>query len=187
MGHLQVYRAAVDGRPRANSAGRAADTLVAMSRLIFAGATLLLACLSSSACSAQSGPFTGMAGNWSGAGTVTLDDGSTERIRCRASYAVGDGGNGLNQSLTCASDSYRFNLASNVLAHGGSLSGTWSESTRNISGNLEGRGSNGNFQVVASAPGFTADLTLTTRGNRQSVMIRSDSAFRAASISLSRY
>jgi hypothetical protein len=128
-----------------------------------------------------------MAGNWAGAGTVTLDDGSTERIRCRASYAVGDGGNGLNQSLTCASDSYRFNLASNVLADGGSLSGTWSESTRNLSGNLEGRGGNGNFQVVASAPGFTANLTLTTRGNRQSVMIRSDSAFRAASISLSRY
>jgi hypothetical protein len=187
MGHLRLYRIAVDGRRRANSAGRTAGTRAAISRLIFAGATLLLACLCGSACSAQSGPFAGMAGNWSGAGTVTLDDGSTERIRCRASYAVGDGGNGLNQSLTCASDSYRFNLASNVLAHGGSLSGTWSESTRNVNGNLEGRGSNGNFQVVASAPGFTANLTLTTRGNRQSVMIRSDSAFRAASISLSRY
>ena len=30
-----------------------------------------------------------MAGVWSGGGTVTLDDGSTERIRCRATYAVG--------------------------------------------------------------------------------------------------
>jgi hypothetical protein len=187
MGHLRACRAAVDGRRRVNSAGQTAAARAPISRLIFAGATLLLAFLSGSACSAQSGPFAGMAGNWSGAGTVTLDDGSTERIRCRASYAVGDGGNGLNQSLTCASDSYRFNLASNVLAHGGSLSGTWSESTRNVSGNLEGRSGNGSFQVVASAPGFTANLTLTTRGNRQSVMIRSDSAFRAASITLSRY
>ena len=36
-----------------------------------------------------------MAGVWSGGGTVTLDDGSTERIRCRATYAVGGGGNML--------------------------------------------------------------------------------------------
>jgi hypothetical protein len=127
-----------------------------------------------------------MAGNWSGGGTITLDDGSSERIRCRASYAVGAGGNGLNQTLTCASDSYRFNLASNVVSQGGALSGTWSESTRNISGNLEGRGSNGIFQVVASAPGFTANISLTTHGNRQSVSITSSTVLRAANISLSR-
>jgi hypothetical protein len=147
---------------------------------------LFAAFVSGSASYAQSGPFAGMAGNWSGGGTVTLDDGSTERIRCRATYAVGAGGNGLNQSLLCASDSYRFDLRSNVVAERGALSGTWSESSRNINGNLEGRASGGNFQVVASAPGFTANLSLTTHGNRQSVVIRSDSAFRSASISLSR-
>jgi hypothetical protein len=142
--------------------------------------------LSNSTSYAQSGPFAGLAGVWSGGGTVTLDDGSTERIRCRATYAVGGGGTGLNQSLTCASDSYRFNLSSNVVANGGSLSGTWSESSRNVNGSLEGRGSNGNFQVVASAPGFMANITLTTRGNRQSIVIRAESQFRGASISLSR-
>jgi hypothetical protein len=142
--------------------------------------------LFSPASHAQSGPFAGMAGVWSGGGTVTLDDGSSERIRCRATYAVGAGGNGLNQTLTCASDSYRFNLSTNVLARGGSLSGTWSETSRNVNGTLEGRGGNGNFQVVASAPGFNADISLRTSGNKQSVVIRSDSQFRSASISLSR-
>src|SRR4051794_2765449 len=135
---------------------------------------------------AQSGPFAGMAGVWSGGGTITLDDGSSERIRCRATYAVGNGGNGLNQSLTCASDSYRFNLSSNVVASGGSLSGTWSESSRGINGSLEGRGGNGNFQVVASAPGFSANISLRTTGNKQSVVIRAEGQFRGASISLSR-
>jgi hypothetical protein len=142
--------------------------------------------LFSSASQAQSGPFAGMAGVWSGGGTVTLDDGSSERIRCRATYAVGAGGNGLNQSLTCASDSYRFNLSSNVVARGGALSGTWSESSRNVSGNLEGRGGNGTFQVVASAPGFNANISLQTAGNKQSVVIRSDSQIRGASITLTR-
>jgi hypothetical protein len=186
MGHPQVYRAAVGGKRRANSADRT-KMLTVVGRLIFAGATLVLATVGASTSYAQSAAFAGMAGNWSGAGTVTLDDGSTERIRCRASYAVRADGNGLNQSLTCASDSYKFNLSSNVLAEGGSLSGTWTESSRNVSGNLEGRGSNGNFQVVASAPGFTANLTLTTHGNRQSVVIKSDSTIRTASISMSRY
>ena len=69
---------------------------------------------------------------------------------------------------------------------GGSLSGTWSESSRNVNGNLEGRGANGNFQVVASAPGFTANITLTTRGNKQSVVIKAESQFRGATISLTR-
>jgi hypothetical protein len=139
-----------------------------------------------SATFAQSGPFAGMAGVWSGGGTVTLDDGSMERIRCRATYAVGNGGAGLNQSLTCASDSYRFNLRTNVISNGGSLSGTWSESSRGVSGNLAGRGSNGNFQVTASAPGFNANISLTTRGNKQSVVIRAEREFRGASISLTR-
>jgi len=148
-----------------------------------AGAGLLLF---SPASHAQSGPFAGMAGVWAGSGTITLDDGSTERIRCRATYAVGNGGNGLNQSLTCASDSYRFNLSSNVIARGGALSGTWNESSRNISGALEGRSGNGAFQVVASAPGFNANISLHTTGNKQSVTIRSEGQFRGASISLTR-
>jgi hypothetical protein len=151
-----------------------------------AAALLLAAFVPSGASHAQSGPFAGMAGTWSGGGSVTLDDGSTERIRCRATYAVSRDGSGLNQSLTCASDSYRFNLASNVIASGSSLSGTWSESSRGVNGSLEGRGANGNFQVVVSAPGFNANITLTTHGNRQSVVIKAESQFRGASISLSR-
>jgi hypothetical protein len=159
---------------------------VVFKRLIFALFALVAASVSSSASYAQSGPFTGMAGVWTGGGTVTLDDGSTERIRCRATYAVGAGGNGLNQTLVCASDSYRFDLKSNVVADRGVLSGTWSESSRGINGDLEGRGTNGNFQVIVSTPGFTANLTLTTKGNKQSVVIRSESQFRGASISLSK-
>jgi hypothetical protein len=185
-GHLRAYRAAADGKLLGSKARRASEIPAVVRRLILAVVTLFAAFVSGSASYAQSGPFAGMAGNWSGGGTVTLDDGSTERIRCRATYAVGAGGNGLNLSLICASDSYKFDLRGNVVAERGALSGTWSESSRGISGNLEGRGSSGNFQVVASAAGFTANISLTTRGNRQSVAIRAENQFRGASISLSR-
>jgi hypothetical protein len=135
---------------------------------------------------AQSGPFAGMAGAWVGGGTVALEDGATERIRCRATYAVGAGGNGLNLNLTCASDSYKFDLKGDVISDRGELAGTWTEGSRGVTGTLEGRGANGNFQVVARAAGFNANLALTTRGNRQSVVIKTESGFKGASIALSR-
>jgi hypothetical protein len=128
-----------------------------------------------------------MAGNWVGGGTVTLDDGSTERIRCRSSDAVGAGGAGLNMTLICASDSYKFDLRGSVISERGALSGTWSESTRGVNGTLQGRGASGNFQLVASAAGFVASLSLTTRGNRQTIGIKAESGFRGATITLSRY
>jgi hypothetical protein len=186
MGRPPGFLAAADGKRPVSKSDGAVKPSRPLRWMIVAAATLGAALPITFPSYAQSGPFAGLAGVWSGGGTVTLDDGSTERIRCRATYAVGNGGNGLNQSLTCASDSYRFNLASNVVARGGSLSGTWSESSRGVNGNLEGQGANGNFQVVASAPGFTASISLRTTGNKQSVVIRSESQIRGASISLSR-
>ena len=79
-----------------------------------------------------------MAGNWAGGGTVTLDDGSRERLRCRASYAVA--GAQMQMTLTCASDAYKFQLNANVVDQGGAVSGSWTETSRNISGSLQGRG-----------------------------------------------
>src|SRR4051794_9101317 len=119
MGRLAGFHAAAGGKRRVNKTVLSLISRGAVRSLIGAMALLFAAFVPFSASHAQSGPFAGMAGVWSGGGTVTLDDGSTERIRCRATYAVGSGGNGLNQSLTCASDSYRFNLASNVVASGG--------------------------------------------------------------------
>jgi len=136
---------------------------------------------------AQAMAFAGLAGVWSGSGSISLANGSSERIKCRATYAVGDNGNGLQQTLRCASDSYKFELSSNVKNADGNITGTWSESTRNVSGNLEGHAGNGLFQVVVSSPAFTANLSLTTRGNSQMVKITSQgSEFSGVTITLAR-
>ena len=68
---------------------------------------------------AQSAPFAGFSGAWSGAGTIMLADGSKERLRCRASYRLSSGDKALQQSLRCASDSYKFELSSDVVSEGG--------------------------------------------------------------------
>ena len=72
-------------------------------------------------------------------------------------------------TLTCASDAYKFNLTANVVDQGGAISGTWSETSRGITGSLQGRGGGGNFQVAAITAGFNANISLRTTGNKQSV------------------
>ena len=185
MVHLQGYRAAAAGKRRGSRISAASDIVTASRRLLVAAAVLFGAGLSTLPAQAQSGPFAGMAGRWAGGGTVTLDDGSTARIRCRAIYAVA--GPTMNLTLTCASDAYKFNFDGRVVAEaGGLVNGSWTESSRNISGTLRGRGGNGSFQVVASTAGFNASISLLTRGTRQSIAIRADSQFRGANIALSR-
>lgn len=149
--------------------------------LAFVG--LMTLCVSASA---QSGPFSGLSGEWSGSGTIEMSDGSRERLRCRATYRVSGAGRGLQQTLRCASDSYRFDLASDVMSEGGRVSGTWSETSRGISGSLQGSAAGGRVSVAVDAPGFNADLNLTTHGNRQSVSIVSQSDIRNVSISMVR-
>ena len=182
MVHRLAYRAAVDGKHPVSNKTRSTGLFVQTRRLTFAAVAFFMA--SASASYAQSGPFAGLAGNWSGAGTVTLDDGSRERIRCRASYQVG--GPKMTMTLTCASDAYKFNLAANVVDEGGAVSGSWTESSRNVSGVLQGRGGGGNFQIVASTAGFNSNISLRTAGNRQTVTMRADSQFKGADISLSK-
>lgn len=136
---------------------------------------------------AQSGPFSGFAGNWSGDGTVALSDGSKERIKCRAVYKVDHSGKQLEQSLRCASDSYKIDLSSNVASVGNNaVNGTWSEANRNINGNLQGKVSAGRIDIFVEAAGFAATLLMTTRGGKQTVSINSKGEIRDVSINLSK-
>ena len=184
MGRQRAYLAVVVGKLRDSKSGQTAKSLAAIRRLLIAAAILFAGWAIHSPVHAQSGPFAGMAGTWGGGGVVTLEDGSKERIRCRAVYAVA--GATMNMTLTCASDAYKFQLIANVVDQGGAVSGTWSETTRVVSGTLAGRGGGGNFEVVASSAGFNANISLRTAGNRQSIGMRADSQFRTASMALSR-
>jgi hypothetical protein len=136
---------------------------------------------------ASDGPFAGLSGSWSGAGSVALPNGAHERIRCRATYVVGSSGSSLQQSLRCASDSYRFELRSNVNSDGNSITGSWSESSRNLNGSISGRVRGNQINALVEANGFSATIIIVTKGGRQSVSIRSLShELAGATISLSR-
>ena len=72
---------------------------------------LLVISAQGNAAPGSDGPFVGMSGSWSGAGTITMTNGATERIRCKAAYVVNAAGKVVQQTLRCASDSYRMEVS----------------------------------------------------------------------------
>ena len=136
---------------------------------------------------AADGPFSGLGGRWNGTGHVELANGTKERIRCRASYEVSGDGRAMHQALRCASDSYKFELRSDVESRGNRISGNWSEITRSVSGKLTGHARRGRIEVIVDSETFKAKLILDSHGNRQSVTIKSQGTqFTGATIKLAR-
>jgi hypothetical protein len=93
---------------------------------------------------------------------------------------------GLKQSLRCASDSYKFELNTDVTSQGDRISGNWSEASRNIFGNLQGTAGGGQIEVFVEAAGFAATVTLRTTGNKQTVQISSEGEIRGVNITMSK-
>jgi hypothetical protein len=172
--------------------GQSGDIMHVLSKLgtsilCHAAAIALLLGVASEPSTAQPGAFAGLAGSWSGAGTISFSKGAEERIRCRATYSVAGGGHELSQSLRCASDSYNFDLRSDVRSSGGAITGQWSEQSRNVGGSVTGEARGNRIQVLVDSSGFSATLTLVTQGNHQQISIRSrGQELSGANISLSR-
>ncbi len=146
--------------------------------------TILLISAQAQAEPGSEGPFVGLSGHWSGAGTVTLANGATERLRCKVAYAVNAAGKMVDQTLRCASDSYRVELNSNVISKGGLLSGSWTETTRGLSGNISGHATGAEILANVAGAGFTARLDVRTHGDRQSVTIRPQGNSDVAAVSI---
>jgi hypothetical protein len=120
---------------------------------------------------AAENPLGHFAGSWSGSGKITVSNGTSERIRCRGTYRPTDAGLSLN--LRCASDSYKFELVSDIKYEGGSISGSWNEASRQVYGSISGKATATHIDASAQTVGFTASLSIALRGNSQSVSIRS--------------
>ena len=143
------------------------------SKIARAGLLAVPLCLACTVSHAEiSSPFDAMAGSWSGGGVLSTSDGNQERLRCRATYDVAGRGEQLHLNLRCASPSYNFDLASDVAYRGGAISGSWTEASRNASGTLSGSARGDHITASARGNNFAANLSLTTRGGRQSVSIR---------------
>ena len=105
-----------------------------------------------------------------------MSNGRREPIACRASYDVLGDQSKLQLNVRCASESYKFDLRGSATYSAGAIKGNWSESTRNAAGTMSGKVEGAGFEVVANGPTFTANLSLATRGEKQSITINSQDA-----------
>jgi hypothetical protein len=78
--------------------------------------------------------------------------------------------------LRCASDAYKFELSSNIMKTGSSLSGNWFESTHRVGGSISGRNTGSEINARAEGDTFTAPLTVKTNGHRQVFPMQSPGA-----------
>jgi len=121
---------------------------------------------------AQTGPFAGLEGAWSGNGVISSNDGRSERLRCRAQYHVSPSGKDLDLQLHCTSDSYQFDVNSQlVLESNGAIEGQWTETNHKAGGGVEARANGDQIVAKIAGPGFTADMKVGTHGKRQRVEI----------------
>ncbi|HWP25884.1 MAG TPA: hypothetical protein VNL39_06035 [Xanthobacteraceae bacterium] len=129
--------------------------------------------LAASAGSAQekSEPFAKFGGNWSGSGLIYLSNGTKERIRCRGNFKPENATLALD--LRCAGDAYNFELQSVLSYASGVISGTWTEYSRRLNGQVSGELRGDYINAVAESQTFTARLELISQGDKQQVRITS--------------
>jgi hypothetical protein len=125
---------------------------------------------------AEQGLFAGFSGRWSGTGTIRVksaDKNTAERVRCTATYRP-RGTTAVDLQLACRSDSYNFDLSGEFEADAsGKVTGRWTEHSRNVGGTAIGTARGEALQLHVESSAFAANLTLTTRGQQQSINLDS--------------
>ncbi|MGA7975461.1 MAG: hypothetical protein WCA36_21910 [Pseudolabrys sp.] len=140
---------------------------------------------------ADSGPFAGFPGHWSGSGVLHVKADNklvTERVRCKATYRL-SGSHDVGLTLGCKSDNYKFKLTGNFEADNSHrVTGRWSEESHNIGGTAIGSAHGNRLRLHAEGSAFSAELSMVTHSHRQSVSLDSRGAGRrmTASIMLER-
>src|SRR5215207_440439 len=72
-------------------------------------------------------PISDLTGYWTGAGTVLLKNGNTEKVKCAVTYKVSNGGTEVKQNMRCASQDYSINASADLVVKGSQVSGKWEE------------------------------------------------------------
>ncbi|MEZ5844625.1 MAG: hypothetical protein R3D27_12955 [Hyphomicrobiaceae bacterium] len=120
---------------------------------------------------AQANVLANFPGRWTGWGSVSLESGESEKVKCVATYFVENGQSDLRQNLRCASASYKIDVLANLKVAGNAVSGMWQERTNASKGPVTGRIDGNGINVSVKGETFTATMAITTTTCRQSIKI----------------
>lgn len=132
--------------------------------------------LATGSLAAADSPFKDLAGRWVGGGSIKFKSGESEKINCRVTYFISNGGNSVSQNIRCASSTYKFDVRSSFNYSGGKVSGNWSELTNDASGVLSGRANGSTINVAITGNKLTGSMSVSLSGSNQSVKIAPSNA-----------
>ncbi|MEM1371888.1 MAG: hypothetical protein AAGG72_06635 [Pseudomonadota bacterium] len=113
-----------------------------------------------------------LAGRWSGWGSVKMTNGTTEQVKCVATFFVKNASSDVRQNLRCASASYKIDVRSDLNVKGRRISGRWEERNHSNSGNVSGSINGSTFKMAITGPVLNADMTLATSPCKMNISIR---------------
>jgi hypothetical protein len=116
-------------------------------------------------------PFAELPGRWSGWGSVVMSNGSSEQVKCVATYFLQNGGDGVQQNLRCASSNYKIDATASFLLKGTQVTGVWEEKTWSATGDVTGKFNGNAFDLSIRGPHFSAAMAVTTTSCKQSISI----------------
>jgi hypothetical protein len=116
------------------------------------------------ATAAFAAPIDDLPGRWTGWGTISMTGGTSEQVKCIATYFINDGGASMVQNLRCASSSYKIDATAKLKNASGALSGEWEEKTYAAIGSVSGKTTTDGFNLAITGDKFTAVLAVTATG-----------------------
>ncbi len=120
---------------------------------------------------ARAATINDLPGRWSGWGTISLPSGTSEQLKCIATYFVNDGGASMVQNLRCASASYKIDATAKLKLASGVMTGEWEEKTYSAIGSVTGQTTSDGFNLDIKGDRFTAVLAVSSTNCKQSVTI----------------
>jgi hypothetical protein len=152
---------------------------------MFAGA-LVAGILSLTPTLGAAGAFAFLSGSWSGSGSIRLDDGRSEALKCKAYYSP-KGDETLGLALRCASPSNKIELRAQLTASGNRVAGHWEERTFNASGTVAGHASGATMKLSINGGGFSGSMAVSTDGRSQVISVATQGvALKGVSVNLRR-
>jgi hypothetical protein len=132
-------------------------------------AVVLMAVLASAAQAGRVLKLEEFSGYWSGVGVVTWANGSSEQLKCVATYksAASD----VRQNLRCASPGYSISASVDLKVAGETITGTWEEKTYSANGLITGTVTDVGFALSIKGPTFSAAMTLNHTACKQAIDI----------------
>ena len=132
-------------------------------------------------------PLDALNGSWAGGGTLTFDDGGSEKLNCNGYYKSA-GGQNLSVVIRCKGSATSFELRSKLSVNGDKVTGSWEERTYNATGGASGTSSPGKLQVNFSGS-LTGTLSMSYSASGVSVSVSVGTAgagIKSAQVSLRR-